>query len=229
MADQTFARRLARKSPEWTRQIARQAFSRRRDAIGAGTGVGVFFYLAGTMLAGIFTIGVFFGLGFYSLDHQTGENRINRTVRVSTQEETPASAEASVLEKAEQQGGKHFEPTRFGNASSDIVTGPVVDAPDAMTWVVANNILRLWGVRPGPQNPTPSLVSFVEWVRAKGPLECRKHAHSSRYRCSTGTGEDVAEAALLAGVGRAAEGATVAYRDAEARARRKGKGLWAGL
>ena len=164
MADQTFASRLARKSPEWTRQIARQAFSRRRYAIGAGTGIGVFFYLAGTMLAGIFTTGVFFGLGFYSLDHQTGENRINRTVPVSTQEETPASAEASVLEKAEQQGGKHFEPTRFGNASSDIVTGPVIEAPDAMTWGRGQQHSAPLG---GPSG-SPEPGSFASQLRGVG-------------------------------------------------------------
>jgi endonuclease YncB( thermonuclease family) len=43
----------------------------------------------------------------------------------------------------------------------------------------------------------------------------------------TPAGEDLAEAALLAGIGRVAEGASPAYRDAEAKARRQGKGLWA--
>jgi endonuclease YncB( thermonuclease family) len=47
------------------------------------------------------------------------------------------------------------------------------------------------------------------------------------YRCFTATGEDIAEAALLAGIGRAGEGATAAYQSAESNARRMGKGLWA--
>jgi endonuclease YncB( thermonuclease family) len=73
------------------------------------------------------------------------------------------------------------------------------------------------------------LQRFVESVRAQGPVACQKHEHSSRYRCSTAAGEDIAEAMLLGGVGRAAARATRSYRDAEAQARQKGRGLWAKL
>jgi endonuclease YncB( thermonuclease family) len=49
---------------------------------------------------------------------------------------------------------------------------------------------------------------------------------TGRYQCFTATGEDIAEAALLAGVARVRDPATAAYRNAEAQARRKGKGQW---
>jgi endonuclease YncB( thermonuclease family) len=73
------------------------------------------------------------------------------------------------------------------------------------------------------------LLGFVDWVRDKGPVACHKHAQSKRYRCLTATGEDIAEAVLSGGVGRAAGGATLGYRNAEAQARQNGKGLWAKL
>jgi hypothetical protein len=113
------------------------------------------------------------------------------------------------------------------NASAEIVHGVVTDAVDAMTWVVGDQMVNLWGIRPGPPNLFPSLIGFVDQVRAKGAVECRRQTHSNRYRCLMATGEDVAEAALLMGVGRAAEGATVAYRTAEAQAHQRSRGLWA--
>ena len=117
---------------------------------------------------------------------------------------------------------------RFAEATSELVSGRVVEAADAMTWVVANSTIRLWGIRPGPPGSEPLFDKFVDWARARSPLECHKHPHSSRYRCSTATGDDIAKAALLAGIGRAAEGATAAYRNAETRARRSSKSLWSG-
>ena len=133
----------------------------------------------------------------------------------------------SLPEPIQAQGGKHSELKRPEKTSTEIVYGTVTNVPDAMTWIVGNQTVRLWGIRPGPQYLLPSLVRFVDWVRAKGPIQCHRQAHSSRYQCSTATGENIAEAALLAGVGRVADGATVAYRGAEAQARRKGNGLWA--
>jgi hypothetical protein len=41
----------------------------------------------------------------------------------------------------------------------------------------------------------------------------------------TATREDIAEAALLTGIGRAANGATARYRSAEAQAHRQQKGM----
>ena len=98
-----------------------------------------------------------------------------------------------------------------------------------MTWVVADHTVQLWGVRPAARGSAPVLLKFVDWVRAKGPVVCQKHARSSRYQCLTANGEDIAEAALLDGLGRAAEGATRVYRNAEAQARKNGKGVWAKL
>ena len=69
---------------------------------------------------------------------------------------------------------------------------------------------------------------MVNWVRAKGPIECVPRAKTDRYQCFTATGEDIAEAALLAGAARAGLRTPAAYRNAEAQARRKAKGLWGG-
>lgn len=117
-------------------------------------------------------------------------------------------------------------PKRIENASAEIVSGPVTDVPDAMTWVIGGQVLHLWGIRPGLRARSPALASFVARVTAEGAIDCRRQVHSTRYRCSTAAGEDVAETELLSGVGRAADGATVAYRGAEAQARAKGMGLW---
>jgi hypothetical protein len=125
------------------------------------------------------------------------------------------------------QTGEHSGVKRPVNAAAEIVHGVVADAIDAMTWVVDDQIVNLWGIRPGSPSLFPSLTGFVEQVRAKGAVECRRQTHSNRYRCLMATGEDVAEAALLAGVGRAADGATVAYRTAEAQAHQRSRGMWA--
>jgi hypothetical protein len=141
--------------------------------------------------------------------------------------ETPGAPPQPFLEPITGPSGEHSALRQSGNASAEIVRGTVAEPLDAATWVVDNQIVNLWGIRPGSPNPFPSLIGFVEQVRAKGAVECRRQTHSNRYRCLTATGEDVAEAALLAGVGRAADGATVAYRTAEAQAHQRGKGLWA--
>jgi endonuclease YncB( thermonuclease family) len=99
----------------------------------------------------------------------------------------------------------------------------VTDAPNAATWILADRTIRLWGIKPQPSN---SVASLVNWVRAKGSIECVPRAKTGRYQCFTATGEDIAEAALLAGVARAGDRAPAAYRNAEAQARRQEKGLW---
>ena len=141
--------------------------------------------------------------------------------------ETPGVPPEPLLEPIPGQTGTHSRLKRPGNASAEIVHGVVADAANAMTWVLDDQIVNLWGIRPGSPNLFPSLIGFVDQVRAKGAVECRRQTHSSRYRCLMASGEDLAEAALLAGVGRAAEGATVAYRNAEAQAHQRGRGLWA--
>jgi hypothetical protein len=216
--------------------------------------IGIFSYLAGVVLVGIITIGVFFGVGIYWLAHPTerataalsalrdeGATAVLATTdksslpAVAGDPPNPAStvprlnAESSVTDSAEPPGGRRSEPNRFARASSATVSGTVSEAPDAMTWVVADRAVQLWGVRPGPPSSASLLRRFVESVQAQGPVACQKHEHSSRYRCWTAAGEDIAEAILLGGVGRAAARATRSYRDAEAQARQKGKGLWAKL
>jgi hypothetical protein len=116
---------------------------------------------------------------------------------------------------------KRSEPKRFAMASAEIVSGTITQVSDAMTWVVGDRTVHLWGIRPGPRNLDPSLEKVADWLRARGPVECRRQAHSSRYRCTTSAGDDVAEAALLAGVARTANGARLAYRNAEAQAHRR--------
>jgi hypothetical protein len=140
--------------------------------------------------------------------------------------ETPGAPSEPFHEPITGQNGQSPRLKPPGNASAEIVHGTVTNAVDAMTWVIGDQIVNLWGIRPVPSNPSPSLIGFVDQVRAKGAVECRRQTHSNRYRCLMGTGEDVAEAALLAGVGRAADGATVTYRTAEAQAHQKGRGMW---
>jgi len=148
-------------------------------------------------------------------------------IRPNAITETLSVPPEPLLEPIPGQSGTHSRLKRPGNGSAEIVHGMVADAANAMTWVLDDQIVILWGIRPGSPNPSPSLIGFVDQVRAKGAVECRRQTHSSRYRCLMATGEDLAEAALLAGVGRAADGATVAYRSAEAQAHQKGRGLWA--
>jgi endonuclease YncB( thermonuclease family) len=124
---------------------------------------------------------------------------------------------ASLQEQARELAG---EPSN----SAEVVNGIVIDVRDVATWVVGGRTLRLFGINPGPHE---LLASLVNWVRAKGPVECVLQARTPLYRCFTATGEDIAEAALLAGIGRAGERATAAYENAESSARRMGKGLWA--
>ncbi len=105
-----------------------------------------------------------------------------------------------------------------------VIRGIVTGVPNVATWVVGGRTVRLFGINPGPPK---LLASLVNWVRTKGPVECLPQARTLRYRCFTATGEDIAEAALLAGVGRAGERAPAAYENAEFDARQMGKGLWA--
>src|SRR5438105_658751 len=107
--------------------------------------------------------------------------------------------------------------------SSAVIRGLVTDAPNAATWVVADRTIRLWSIEPQSSN---AVAALVKWVRDKGPVECVPRAKTGRYQCYTATGEDIAEAALLAGVARAGDPAPAVYRNAEEQARRKGKGQW---
>ena len=116
------------------------------------------------------------------------------------------------------------ERKRLVTASAQIISGPVTEVTDAMTWVVGGQIVHLWGIRPWSQTPPPSLTGLEARVNAEGPISCRRQAHSTRYRCLTANREDIAEMALFSGIGRAAIGAPVAYRDAEARTRTKAAG-----
>jgi endonuclease YncB( thermonuclease family) len=127
-----------------------------------------------------------------------------------------AAPNANLREQADEPAGTPSHSTN--------INGIVTDVRDAATWVVDGRTVRLFGINPGPRKFLGSLVS---WVRAKGVVECVPQAWTPFYRCFTATGEDIAEAALLAGVGRAGNRATAAYEDAESSARRMGKGLWA--
>lgn len=104
-----------------------------------------------------------------------------------------------------------------------VIRGVVTFAPNVATWVVAGHAVRLVGIEPGPPK---LLAALVDWVRAKGPVDCVPQPRSEGYRCFTATGEDIAEAALLAGIARVGPHATTAYKSAELQARRVGKGLW---
>jgi endonuclease YncB( thermonuclease family) len=103
------------------------------------------------------------------------------------------------------------------------VRGPVTRVPNAATLIVADQRVRLSGIDPGPST---ALAPFENWVRAQGVLQCEPDAQTGRYRCFTGGGVDVAEAAILNGAGRVGDGATPAYRDSETQARTAKRGFW---
>ena len=129
----------------------------------------------------------------------------------------PASVEGEPPDQDRQQVSEPSNPP-------EVVKGLVTDVQDVATWVVDGRTVRLFGIDRGPPR---LLASLVNWVRAKGAVECLPQEPTQLYRCFTATGEDIAEAALLAGIGRVGEGATAAYQSAESNARRMGKGLWA--
>jgi endonuclease YncB( thermonuclease family) len=103
------------------------------------------------------------------------------------------------------------------------IRGTVSKVPNAATLVVADQRIRLSGIDPGPQ---AVLAPFEKWVEAQGALDCEPEAQTDRYRCLTGGGVDVAQAAILNGSGRVGDGAPPAYRDSETQARNAGRGLW---
>jgi endonuclease YncB( thermonuclease family) len=103
------------------------------------------------------------------------------------------------------------------------IRGTVSKVPNAATLVVAEQRIRLSGIDPGPQ---AVLAPFEKWVEAQGVLDCEPEAQTGRYRCLTGGGVDVAQAAILNGSGRVGDGAPPAYRDSETQARNAGRGLW---
>lgn len=239
--------------------------------------LGTIVYLACLALVAATTIGVFFGVGLYSLGHRSEESSsgpgaghshgllsggekgasphtaapataslaaLTATTAPSASVPqaahpgatgtqpgpmTQSGAAAQTVGASAEQGGEPIEgrgdgrsePKRFAMASAEIVTGSVTQVSDAMTWVIGDKTVQLWGIRPGPRNSLAPLEKVADWARSTGPVECRRQAHSRRYRCSTSAGEDIAHAALLAGAGRTARGATVAYRDAEAQAHRR--------
>src|SRR5271156_2953377 len=65
-----------------------------------------------------------------------------------------------LLEPIPGQSGTHSRLKRPGNGSAEIVHGMVADAANAMTWVLDDQIVILWGIRPGSPNPSPSLIGF---------------------------------------------------------------------
>jgi endonuclease YncB( thermonuclease family) len=90
--------------------------------------------------------------------------------------------------------------------------------------IVGDQRVRLSGIDPGPAEV---LGPFEKWVEAQGDIACEPDAQTGRYRCKTGAGVDVAEAAILNGTGRVGDGANPEYRDSETAARQGRRGLWA--
>ncbi len=103
------------------------------------------------------------------------------------------------------------------------VRGAVSKVPNAATLVVGDQRLRLAGIDPGPP---AALGSFERWVEAQGALVCEPQAQTGRYRCLTGGGIDVGQAAILNGAGRVGDGASPAYRESETEARNAKRGFW---
>ena len=110
-----------------------------------------------------------------------------------------------------------------GAAAGGAIRGAVSKVPNGATLVVADQRIRLSGIDPGPQ---AVLAPFAKWVEAQGVLDCEPDAGTGRYRCLTGGGIDVAQAAILNGSGRVGDGAPSVYRDSETLARSARRGLW---
>ncbi len=104
------------------------------------------------------------------------------------------------------------------------IHGPLGNVPNAATLVVADQRIRLSGIDPGPQSV---LGPFENWLKTQGALQCEPDANTGRYRCFTGAGVDIAQAAILNGSGRVGDGATPEYRQSENEARTAKRGLWA--
>jgi len=65
--------------------------------------------------------------------------------------ETPGVPPQPSLEPITGPSGEHSGPKRPGNASAEIVRGMVTDTVDAMTWVVGDQTVNLWGFVRGPR------------------------------------------------------------------------------
>jgi endonuclease YncB( thermonuclease family) len=211
----------------------------------AGLRVGTVFYLISVGLIAAATLGASLGMGFYLLVHPQQQaaaasaRSSDADTGLRTPDEGAAAAQpelASPTSEASVEGeprdhnrnasppGQAGKPAGEPSNSAEVINGIVTDVRDVATWTVGGRTVRLFGINPGAHK---HLASLVNWVRAKGPVECMPQARTPLYRCFTATGEDIAEAALLAGIGRAGERATAAYENAESSARRMGKGLWA--
>ncbi len=123
------------------------------------------------------------------------------------------------------QAGEATGPQTASAAAPNTIRGKVTRVPNAATLVVGDQRIRLSGIDPGPID---DLGPFDSWVRGEGELVCTPDAQTGRYRCLTGSGVDVAQAAILNGTGRVGDGALPEYRDSETQARNEKRGLWRG-
>jgi endonuclease YncB( thermonuclease family) len=109
-------------------------------------------------------------------------------------------------------------------AAPGVIRGKVSRVPNSATLVVGGQRVRLSGIDPGP---VAVLGPFANWVAAQADIACEPDAQTGRYRCTTASGVDVAEAAILNGTGRVGDGASPEYRTSETQAREAKRGLWA--
>jgi hypothetical protein len=109
-------------------------------------------------------------------------------------------------------------------AAPGAISGKVTMATSAVTLVINDRLIRLWGVDPGPADVVPA---FNDWLhRSVGTVSCEPMAKTGRYKCMTADGHDVAEVALFSGFARVGQGAMNDYRNLEDRAREQHHGLW---
>ena len=136
----------------------------------------------------------------------------------------PAPASTS-LSESPPTSAQTAAPEIASASAPGAVRGKVDRVPNAATLVVGDQRIRLSGIDPGPAEV---LGPFENWIEAQGDLVCDPDAQTGRYHCLTGSGIDVAEAAILNGAGRVGDGATPQYRDSETQARNAKRGLWQG-
>lgn len=136
----------------------------------------------------------------------------------------PTAAPPAAVGAAPQAASPAVTPAAAtAEGAAETIRGKVTRVPNAATLVVGDQRLRLSGIDPGP---SAVLAAFESWVRGQGEVVCEPEAQTGRYRCFTGSGVDVAEAAILNGSGRVGDGAIPEYRTSEAQARQQKRGLW---
>jgi hypothetical protein len=132
---------------------------------------------------------------------------------VSLPNMTPAEAEPASTQ---------VTPRGAEDAITEEVSGNVDDIPSTDVLIVSGQQVLLAGVR-GVRGP--QVASLRRWIAANGShVTCQPIRRN--YRCVTSSGKDIGLAVIYMGAGRARQGASQEYLQAQAQARAMRKGVW---